>query len=92
MADRPAEVGRRQNVLRRRHGSKFAQLDGAYAPRKHALASAPKGMSDATYLGLTSELRVEEAAELAQLFRTLTLDPMAFAAHPADRSSGSARR
>jgi hypothetical protein len=49
-------------------------------------------MSDVTYMGLTSELRMEEAADLAQLFRTLTLDPVAFAAHPADRSSGSARR
>lgn len=38
-------------------------------------------MSDVTYMGLTSELRMEDAADLAQLFRTLTLDSVALAAH-----------
>lgn len=58
MAERLAEVGRWQNVLRRRHGSKFAQLDGAYAPRSRRSQALRRGMSDATYMGLTSELPV----------------------------------
>jgi len=93
MAERPAEVGRWQNVLRRRHGSKFAQLDGAYAPRKQALATAPKGNERRDLYGAHERIPGGGGgADLAQLYRILTLDSVALAAQPADRSSGSARR
>jgi hypothetical protein len=86
MADWPAEVGRWQNVFADGMGRSLhnSMGRGAYAPRKQAPASAPKGISDAAYIALTSELRVEEAADLAQLYRPLTLDSVALAAHPAD--------
>lgn len=93
MADWLAEVGRWQNVSRRRHGSKFAQLDGAYAPRKQALASTPKGNERRDLYGAHERIAGGGGgADLAQLYRTSTLDSVALAAHPADRSSGSVRR
>ena len=94
MAERLAEVGRWQNVLRRRHGSKFAQLDGAYAPRKQALATAPKGNERRDLYGAHERIAAGGggSADLARLYRTLTLDSVALAEHPADRSSASAPR